>query len=194
MRHAIAYAETRPATITYALFADLGDADVLWGVHLYADRAAFDTHRASDALAATHEALEPCLAIPFEVVKTVSIGGKGLPTVESAVSGCAPADPRLGVLVRIAAVAGGRPALAEALADLRQEAEREAGTLLYHLFADAGDPDLLWAFHLYADQAAFEVHRGSATLKAVQTRIRPLLAYPYEVRKLAPIAGKGLPC
>ena len=193
MSNVIAYAQQSPKTITYALFEDIEDADLLWGVHVYADREAFDVHRASDALDRTHRELKPCLARPFEVVKMSPLGGKGLPDQATPVTSCVRGDARFAVLVRIAAVQGKGREVARIPTPVRDEAEREPGTLTYFLFADEKDSDVLWAFHVYADRQAFESHRTNAVLKQAQLEMKALLKHPYEVHKLAPVAGKGLP-
>lgn len=194
MRHVIEYADSRSETITYALFEDIENTNLLWGVHIYADREAFEVHRKSTALARTHEELDPCLEIPFEVVRLASVGGKGLPTDGVRVRSGSKGDERLGVLVRIVARPGKRDDVAEVLGRMREEADREPGTLVYHLFKDQAATDVLWALHLYADRNAFEAHRASTALKITQDLMAPLLDGQYKVFKMMPIAGKGLPC
>ena len=97
------------------------------------------------------------------------------------------------ILVKLTAREGMRQQLANVLSNVGEVAETEPGTLAYVLMADKADSCVLWAYHVYADQAAFEIHRTSPELKAAQLALKPFLAHDYEVIKTRPLGGKNVP-
>lgn len=97
------------------------------------------------------------------------------------------------ILVKLTAREGMRDQLAEVLAKVGKVADTELGTLVYVLSKDIADPAVLWAFHVYADQEAFEIHRVAPGLKTAQEEMKPFLAHPYEVIKTTPLGGKNRP-
>lgn len=68
----------------------------------------------------------------------------------------------------------------------------EAGTLVYALHTDATDPNLIWFYELYTDQAALGEHGGSEAMKALGGKLRPYTAKRPELTFLAPVAAKGI--
>lgn len=61
-------AVSEPGTITFRMYADAGDADVLWFYEEYMDAAAQAAHMSSDAFKAVGRAVRDLLASPLEVI------------------------------------------------------------------------------------------------------------------------------
>jgi quinol monooxygenase YgiN len=98
-----------------------------------------------------------------------------------------------GHVVRFRARPGRRDELIEALRPMFEEVKKEPGTLLYLMHVSQNEPDAVWFYERYADAAAFEVHRTSATHDAVLAALKPLIAEPPEIHWLDLLASKGLP-
>lgn len=101
-----------------------------------------------------------------------------------------------GHIVRFVARAGGRDALVAALRPMFEAVEVEPGTLLYMMHTCPADPDVVWFYERYADEAAFEFHRTTPEHDEALRAISSLLAAPPEIHFLELIASKadiGLP-
>jgi len=98
-----------------------------------------------------------------------------------------------GHVVRFKARPGRREALIDALRPMFDEVKKEPGTLLYLMHVSQNEPDAVWFYERYADAAAFEVHRTSATHDSVLAAIKPLMAEPPEIHWLDLLDSKGLP-
>jgi quinol monooxygenase YgiN len=96
------------------------------------------------------------------------------------------------VIAKINAQPGKRDELVQVLQGALDTAQAEEGTLVYLLHADTADPDVLWMYEVYADDAALGAHTSSDAFKALGPSIAPLLAGRPELTFLAPIGGKGL--
>lgn len=84
--------------------------------------------------------------------------------------------------------------LDEALATLRKlvaATEDEPGTLQYLLHTDTTQPNTIWFYELYADQAGFEAHTGSTTMAEVMGSLGGLLDGPADMRQLEIVQRKG---
>ncbi len=99
---------------------------------------------------------------------------------------------KISVVARLSAQPGKRDELLAALQPLIDGAVDEPGTLLYVFNTDAQDPDVLWIYEQYADQAAFEAHSSSPAMKQAGGSLGSLVAGPPELHFGAPVAGKGL--
>lgn len=78
----------------------------------------------------------------------------------------------------------------DALGDqLRHVAEREDGTLVYLLYEDVANPDRLWSYERYVDEAAVEAHRPHA--REAVAAVAHLLVAPPEVINARLVGGKG---
>jgi quinol monooxygenase YgiN len=53
------------------------------------------------------------------------------------------------------------------------------------------DPNVIWFYELYADQAAFEAHAGSPTMLEVMGSLGGLLGGPADMRQLDVVRHKG---
>lgn len=98
---------------------------------------------------------------------------------------------KVAVVAKIPAAPGRRDELVAALQTALDTARGEPGTEYYILHADAKDPDVLWMYELYTDQAALDAHMGSEAFKALGPAIGPLLGGAPELTFLAPLGGKG---
>jgi quinol monooxygenase YgiN len=96
------------------------------------------------------------------------------------------------VLAKIPAQEGKRADLVAGMAPMMEHVETEEGTLQYILCEDAADENAVWMYEVYADQAAFEAHGSSDTMKALGGAIGPFLAGRPELTFLSPVRGKGL--
>jgi quinol monooxygenase YgiN len=99
---------------------------------------------------------------------------------------------KVAVLARIAAQPGKRDELVAALQAAIDNANTEAGTLLYILHTDPKDPDGVLFYELYSDQDAFTAHGTSDAFKALGASLRGLAAGRPELTMLTPVLGKGL--
>jgi len=66
-----------PGTIQYLLHIDDGDADVVWFYERYADAAAVDAHRSSEAMKAVGLAVRDLAAGRPELTMLTLVAGKG---------------------------------------------------------------------------------------------------------------------
>jgi quinol monooxygenase YgiN len=99
---------------------------------------------------------------------------------------------QVAVIAKIPAQPGKRDELVAALQIALTNAEGEAGTLKYIIHEDTGNPDLVWFYEVYADQAAFEAHGTSDGMKAVGMAAREFAGGRPELTILKPLGGKGL--
>jgi autoinducer 2-degrading protein len=51
----------------------------------------------------------------------------------------------------------------------------EPGCLTFDVMRDRSDPDLLWLYEVYVDEAAFEAHTQSAHFLASRPLVEPLI-------------------
>ena len=93
---------------------------------------------------------------------------------------------------RIPAQPGRRDELAARLQQAIDNARGEDGTLLYILHTNEADPDAVFFYELYADEAALVAHGTSDGFKALGASLRDVAAGRPELTRLTPLAGKGL--
>jgi len=99
---------------------------------------------------------------------------------------------KVAVLAKIPALPGRRDELVAALHAFIDNANTEAGTLLYILHTDAKDPDSVYFYELYADQDALTAHGTSDAFKELGKGMRDLAGGRPELTILTPVVGKGL--
>jgi quinol monooxygenase YgiN len=104
----------------------------------------------------------------------------------------APSGGKVAVLARIPAKPGKRDELVAALQAAIDNANTEAGTLLYILHTDPEDADAVLFYELYADQDALTAHGSSDRFKEIGASLRDLAAGRPELTMLTPVIGKGL--
>jgi quinol monooxygenase YgiN len=99
---------------------------------------------------------------------------------------------KVAVLAKIAAQPGKRDELVSALKAAIDNANTEAGTLLYILHLDPDNADGVIFYELYADQDSFSLHGNSDAFKALGVSLRGLAAGRPQLTFLTPVIGKGL--
>lgn len=67
-----------PGTVEYILHTDDADADLVWFYERYADGAAVEAHRTSDAMKAVGLAVRDLAAARPELTMVTVVSGKGL--------------------------------------------------------------------------------------------------------------------
>lgn len=72
------------------------------------------------------------------------------------------------------------------------DANTEAGTLLYILHTDSADEDAVCFYELYADGDALNSHFHGAGVKIAADVIKEFGNGPVELRMLGAVSGKGL--
>ena len=68
----------------------------------------------------------------------------------------------------------------------------EPGTEVYVIHDDVKDPNVIWFYELYTDDAALGMHGTSDIMKEVGKELGGLMAGRPELIRLMPRAGKGL--
>ena len=72
------------------------------------------------------------------------------------------------------------------------QVQQEPGTEIYVLNDDAGNPDVLWMYELYADQDAFQAHSSSpAMMEFIGTFGGDLMGAPPELMMVTARRSKG---
>ena len=94
-------------------------------------------------------------------------------------------------IVKLTAAEGKVDEALAVLGKLVDATESEPGTLQYVLHTDAAEPNVIWFYELYADQAGFEAHAGSATMAEVMGSLGGLLDGPADMRQLEIVQRKG---
>ena len=95
------------------------------------------------------------------------------------------------VVARITAKEGRRDDVVAILSRMVTATESEPGTLAYSMHADNAEPETVWFFEVYTDEAALAAHGGSDTMKAVGAELRDLVASRPEVHVCTPLGAKG---
>src|SRR5262245_28073032 len=96
------------------------------------------------------------------------------------------------LIVKITTAPGKRDEVAGKLDGLFQQVEQEEGTELYTLHDDAANPDVLWMYELYSDEAALQAHSSSpAMMEAFGTFGGDLMGAPPELIMVTPRRAKG---
>jgi quinol monooxygenase YgiN len=99
---------------------------------------------------------------------------------------------KVGVIAKMQAQPGKRQEALDALQQLVDNAQGEAGTLIYAMHVDTADEATIWFYELYSDGDALAAHSGSDVMKQVGMGLREVMAGRPELHVLSPVAGKGL--
>jgi quinol monooxygenase YgiN len=100
---------------------------------------------------------------------------------------------KVAVIAKITALPDKRDEVVAILSGMVKKVEDEPGTLVYSLNTDKGDPDVIWFYELYTDDAALGTHGGSDAMKEMGQQLRGLAAGRPELFVLDLVAAKGLP-
>jgi quinol monooxygenase YgiN len=98
---------------------------------------------------------------------------------------------QIAYVVKLTAAEGKRDEALAILGKLVAATEDEPGTVQYVMHTEANDPQVIWFYELYADQAAFEAHIGSTTMAEVMGSLGGLLDGPADMRQLEIVQAKG---
>jgi quinol monooxygenase YgiN len=97
------------------------------------------------------------------------------------------------ILAKLTAQDGKRDELVAAFGRMLDHVRaNEAGTEVYVLHTDDVEPNVVWFYELYADDAALGAHSTSDTMKSVGKDLGPLLAGRPVITRLTPQGGKGV--
>lgn len=96
------------------------------------------------------------------------------------------------LIVKMTAKSGQRDDVLAALMAVMPAAEAEEGTEVYSFHLDRNDPDTVWVFELYADDAALAAHAQSPAVAEMFAAVGPLLAEPPMLTQVDLHAAKGL--
>ena len=96
-----------------------------------------------------------------------------------------------GHVARFAIQPGRRADAIEVLRPMFDQVENEPGTLLYMMHISLKEPDVIWFYEHYQDEAAFTAHTSSATHHDVLEKLIPLLSGDVDVVFLELVAAKG---
>ncbi len=98
---------------------------------------------------------------------------------------------QIAYVVKLTAAEGKLDEALATLGKLVAATEDEPGTLQYLLHTDTTEPNAIWFYELYADQAGFEAHAGSTTMAEVMGSLGGLLDGPADMRQLEIVHRKG---
>jgi len=98
---------------------------------------------------------------------------------------------KVAVIARLEAKSGARQALLDVLSELMGTVESEEGTLLYAFHEATDHDDVIWAYELYADQAAFDAHSSSSGMAEMIGKLGGLLGGAPELHVVRPVTAKG---
>jgi quinol monooxygenase YgiN len=94
-------------------------------------------------------------------------------------------------IVKLTAAEGKLDEALASLGRLVDAAQDEPGTLQYVLHTDAADPQVIWFYELYADQAGFEAHASSSTMAEVMGSLAGLLDGAADLRRVEIVKRKA---
>ncbi len=99
---------------------------------------------------------------------------------------------KVAMWVRLPLKPGVRAEAATAFQVAVDNVQSEADTLVYILHEEEADPDALFVYELYTDQAALIAHSSADWFKSFGPTLAPFMAGRPEMHFLAPVTGKGL--
>ena len=100
--------------------------------------------------------------------------------------------PKVAMIAKLTAAEGKRDEVAAVFESYFPALADEDGTEIYALHEDVADPNVIWFYELYRDDAALGVHGGSDAMKQLGGQLGGLLAGRPELTMLRPRIAKGL--
>jgi quinol monooxygenase YgiN len=94
---------------------------------------------------------------------------------------------RMGLLVRLQAQPGQRPALLDVLHRYTDGLAEEPGTEVFILHLDPEDSDIVWLYEVFRDEGAQAQHRAAEGFATLMTEMPDLLASPPGVLRMDPL-------
>jgi quinol monooxygenase YgiN len=98
----------------------------------------------------------------------------------------------VGMIVKLPAQEGKGEELVAVLAEVVAATAAESGTLQYVCLQDNANPDIVWMYEIYTDQAAIDAHMGGEVFQAAFPKLGKLLGGAPEFNNVTPRVGKGL--
>jgi quinol monooxygenase YgiN len=99
---------------------------------------------------------------------------------------------KVSLLIKFTAKPGMREALVEHFRSLIKIANEEEGTIDWAVHISPIEPDAVWLYEVYQDQAAMDIHNSTEANTQAKIKTSELTIGRPEVFPLIPIAGKGL--
>jgi quinol monooxygenase YgiN len=99
---------------------------------------------------------------------------------------------KVGLLIKFTAKSGMRDALMEHFQSLVGVVNAEAGTVDWAVHISPIEPDAVWLYEVYQNQAAMDAHNSTETNAQAKIKTGELTIGRPDVFPLIPIAGKGL--
>ena len=100
---------------------------------------------------------------------------------------------KVAVIVKLTAAPGKGQEVVDAFNDLYQgPLDAEEGTVLHIIHRGKSDPDAVYFYEMYADDAAMQAHNSGAALRAVFPKLAGLLSGAPEVTALEAANAKGV--
>lgn len=99
---------------------------------------------------------------------------------------------KIALLAKITAAEGKRDEVVAIFAAHVAAVAAEAGTEVYALHTSPADDVTIWFYELYTDKDGLDAHSTSEGMKALNPKLKGLLAGRPELIMLTPVAAKGL--
>jgi quinol monooxygenase YgiN len=96
------------------------------------------------------------------------------------------------LLAKLPAAEGKGAELAEAFKAAFEHVNKEPGTRMYVLHADASNADILWIYEIYENQDAMNAHMTAEWFGPFSKTLAPFMGGRPEMFFLTPLGGKGL--
>lgn len=94
---------------------------------------------------------------------------------------------RRGMLVRLTASEGMRPALLDALHRYSDGLEEEPGTEVFVVHVDPDDANIVWLYEIFRDDDAQNDHRAAEGFAQLMTELPDVLGAPPAILRLDPL-------
>ena len=94
---------------------------------------------------------------------------------------------RRGMLVRLTAAEGMRPALLDALHRYSDGLQEEPGTEVFIVHTDPDDAHIVWLYEIFHDDEAQDEHRDAEGFAQLMTELPDLLGAPPAILRLDPL-------
>src|ERR1700679_1857831 len=100
--------------------------------------------------------------------------------------------PKLSDVAKLTFKDGQRERFIEEIDIMFRAVEGEATTEVYVMNLDPKDPNVLWFFEVYSDEAALRRHQASPSMQVFRPKLEEMLAQPFESVELIPTRAKGI--
>jgi quinol monooxygenase YgiN len=94
---------------------------------------------------------------------------------------------RMGMLVRLHASPGRRPALLDVLNTYADGLAEEPGTEVFIVHVDPDDADIVWLYEVFRDEQAQVAHRSASGFAVLMQELPELLASPPGILRMDPL-------